>query len=121
MVRPLVRGRGDRTDSPRNGNVGRSLGGGVRSSGGGDSRVGHGRDARGRLWDDRGHAHAGSWPVLGTDEGLELGDFLARDVEVPLEVAAHLALHLVDLLKLEQFLSDDAPRLVRVGVVADDL
>lgn len=52
---------------------------------------------------------------------FELLQLLRRDVEDPLEVAAHLSLHLVDLAKGEHSLPDDAPRLVGVGIVAHDL
>jgi hypothetical protein len=51
-------------------------------------------------------------------EGLELGSL---DVKEPLEVRAHLALHLVDLLEGVEVLSNDAPRLVGVGIVANHL
>ena len=37
------------------------------------------------------------------------------------QIAAHLALHLVDLAEGEHALADDGPRLVGVGVVACDL
>jgi hypothetical protein len=59
--------------------------------------------------------------VLRPDAGLELDDLLTLNVEVPLEIAAHLSLHLVDLFEREHLLRDDTPRLVRVGVVTDDL
>ena len=39
--------------------------------------------------------------VVGSNSGLELSDVLALNVEVPLVVAAHLSLHLVDLLERE--------------------
>ena len=41
--------------------------------------------------------------------------------QVPLQVSTHLPLHLVHLLEGEHLLSDDAPTLVGVGVIADDL
>ena len=46
---------------------------------------------------------------------------IPRTHQVPLQVSAHLPLHLVHLLECEHLLSDDAPTLVRVGVIADDL
>lgn len=49
---------------------------------------------------------------------LELTHLLVPDVDIPLEVAEHLALHLVNLLEWEHILGDDGPRLVGVGVVA---
>lgn len=51
---------------------------------------------------------------------LEAIELRAIDVEDPLEVAAHFALHLVDLFERIEILAHDAPRLVRVSVVADD-
>jgi hypothetical protein len=68
-----------------------------------------------------GWVGAAIWAVFLLDalgERLELGGF---DVKEPLEVRAHLALHLVDLLERVEVLPDDAPRLVRVGIVADYL
>ena len=58
--------------------------------------------------------------MLGSDSSLELGDVFALDIQIPLEVAAHLSLHLVDLLERKHLLRDDRPRLVRVRVVTDD-
>ena len=59
--------------------------------------------------------------VVLADLGLELAELLGVNVEQPLQVAAHLALHLVYLAEGEHALADDGPGLVRVGVVADDL
>lgn len=42
-------------------------------------------------------------------------------LELPLEVRAHLALHLVGLAQREEVLADDGPGLIRVRVVTDDL
>jgi hypothetical protein len=67
-----------------------------------------------------GWAGAAVWAVFLLDalsEGFELWGF---DVEEPLEIRAHLALHLVCLLEGVEVLSDDAPRLVGVSVVTDD-
>jgi hypothetical protein len=64
---------------------------------------------------------AAIWAVLLLDalgKGFELWGL---DVEEPLEIGAHLALHLVYLLEGVEVLADDAPRLVGVSVVADDL
>jgi hypothetical protein len=47
-------------------------------------------------------------------------EVLRLDVEA-LEVVTHLALHLVDLVKVGDTLADNAPGLIGVGVVADDL
>jgi hypothetical protein len=57
----------------------------------------------------------------GGDLGGELVEDGAVDVELPVEVRAHLALYLVDLAEREHALADDGPGLVRVRVVADDL
>lgn len=57
-------------------------------------------------------------PVLLLDalgKRLELGSI---DMEDPLEVGAHLSLHLVDLFEGIEVLADDTPRLVAVGVIA---
>lgn len=42
-------------------------------------------------------------------------------MKYPLEVGAHLSLHLIYLLERVEALADDAPGLVRVGIVADHL
>ena len=51
-------------------------------------------------------------------EILKCGGF---DAKLPLEVGAHLPLHLVDLPEDVHTLTDDTPRLVGVSVIADDL
>jgi hypothetical protein len=51
-------------------------------------------------------------------------EFLERagfNIKLPFEVRAHFALHLVDLAKGEHALTDDAPGLVGVGIITDDL
>jgi hypothetical protein len=55
------------------------------------------------------------------NHGLELLQGTGLDIELPLEVRAHLPLHLVDLPKGEHTLTDDTPGLVGVGVIAYDL
>ena len=55
------------------------------------------------------------------DHRLELLERGGLDIELPLEVGTHLPFHLVDLPKSKHSLTDDAPGLVGVGVVADDL
>ena len=52
---------------------------------------------------------------------FELLERARLDVELPLQVGAHLALHLVDFPKGEHTLADYTPRLVGVCVIADDL
>lgn len=74
--------------------------------------AGNRRRGRSRDW--------GCRAVLLADHGLKVAEVLGLDIETPLEVAAHLALHLVDLAQGEHALADDAPRLVRVRVVANN-
>lgn len=62
--------------------------------------------------------------VLGKASGedvLEIQDLPVGNVGLPVEVAQHLAFHLVELLEREERLADDRPRVIRVGVVADHL
>lgn len=59
--------------------------------------------------------------MVRSDSRLELGNLLALHIEVPLKVAAHFPLHLVDLLEREHLLRHYAPRLVGVSVVTNDL
>ena len=51
-------------------------------------------------------------------EILKRGGF---NVKLPLQVRAHLALHLVNLPEGKHSLTDDTPGLVGVGVITDDL
>jgi hypothetical protein len=55
------------------------------------------------------------------DHRLEFLEGAGLNVQLPLKVGAHLPLHLVDLPQSEHTLTNDAPGLVRVGVIADDL
>lgn len=55
------------------------------------------------------------------DHLLEGGEYGIVYGELPVQIIAHLALHLVDLAQGEHALGDDAPGLVGVGVVAHDL
>ena len=55
------------------------------------------------------------------NHGLEFLECAGLDVELPLEVGTHLALHLIDLPKGEHALPDNAPGLVGIRVIADDL
>jgi hypothetical protein len=59
--------------------------------------------------------------VVCADAGRKLDNLVALDIDVPLEVGAHLPLHLVDLLEAKHLLCNYAPRMVRVCVIADDL
>lgn len=105
--------RGGRRSRNRGG-VGVRVVVGARLPGLGDSR----RPGNGG-WDSGGRGRRGA--VLLSDHRLEVAEIVRLDVEDPLEVPTHLALHLVDLAEGEHTLTDDAPGLVRVGVVADDL
>jgi hypothetical protein len=55
------------------------------------------------------------------NHGLELLERARLHVQLPLEVRTHLPLHLVDLPERKHPLTDDAPGLVGVGVIAYDL
>jgi hypothetical protein len=59
--------------------------------------------------------------VLRANTGCKVEKLIALDIEVPLEVSAHLSFHLVDLLEAKHLLCDDAPRIVRVRFIANDL
>jgi hypothetical protein len=61
------------------------------------------------------------WTALLLDTLGESLELRGLDMEEPLEVQAHLTLHLIYLIESAEVLSDDTPRLVGVGVVADDL
>jgi len=52
---------------------------------------------------------------------LEFLECAWLDIELPLKVGTHLALHLVDLPKGKHTLTDDTPRLVRIHVITYDL
>ena len=65
-----------------------------------------------------GGVGSGASKVL-ADHVLELLEGTRLNVQLPVEILAHLALHLVDLPELKHALADDRPGLVRVGVVAD--
>lgn len=58
---------------------------------------------------------------VGSQHAFKVAEVIRFDVELPVQVGAHLAFHLVDLAEGEHALANDAPRLVGVGVVADHL
>ena len=61
------------------------------------------------------------WPWASEILANHVFEFLegARfNIQLPIEILAHLAFHLVDLAELEHALADDRPGLVRVGVIA---
>jgi hypothetical protein len=100
----------------------RARGRGLRRRGDGD-RGGLGRDV-GRLarrHGDRDRVVRTRPGESGLEGELEIPERGRLDVEIPVEVGAHLALHLVDLAEGEHALADDAPGLVAVRVVADHL
>ena len=80
-----------------------------------------GWEKRGRGRNPSGGVRTGVRTVHLTDLVLKSLEFGAVDVQDPLQVAAHFALHLVDLLEGVKVLADDAPGFIRVRVVADDL
>ena len=87
--------------------------------------TGSGRRGVGRTRLLRDHVQGVGWvvtraPEIALDHGLKVGENDVVDGELPLEVRTHLALHLVDLAKVEHALSDDRPGLVAVSVAADD-
>jgi len=43
------------------------------------------------------------------------------DIELPLQVGAHLSFHLVDLPECELALANDTQRLVGISIITDDL
>ena len=55
------------------------------------------------------------------NHGLEFLERARLDIELPLQVRAHLALHLINLPEGKHSLTDNAPGLVGVGIIADDL
>ena len=65
-----------------------------------------------------GGVGSGASKVL-ADHVLELLEGTRLNVQLPVEILAHLVLHLVDLPELKHALAGDRPGLVRVGVIAD--
>lgn len=71
-----------------------------------------------RCWCRLREYHRRIWTWTGKielDSSLKVAQRRRIDVELPLQVGAHLPLHLVDLPKREHTLTDSAPRLVRVS------
>jgi len=67
-------------------------------------------------------SRVGTWTFeILPNHGLELLERAGLDVELPFEVGAHLAFHLVNLPKGKHTLTNDTPGLVRVSIIADDL
>jgi hypothetical protein len=55
------------------------------------------------------------------DHRFELLKSARFNVELPLQIGAHLSFHLVDLPESEHSLTNDTPGLVGISVIADDL
>ena len=53
--------------------------------------------------------------------GLKVAQRRGVDVELPLQVGAHLPFHLIDLPERKHALSNDTPRLVGTSAIIDDL
>jgi hypothetical protein len=63
----------------------------------------------------------GAWRAeIALDHRFEILEYGLVDSQLPLEITAHLAFHLIDLAQRKHALSNDAPGLVRVSVVAND-
>ena len=98
---------------------GGNRGGRISRGDGGEGVCGGGGEFRYCL-QNVGGVGTGASEVL-ADHVLELLESTRLNVQLPIEILAHLALHLVDLAEGKHALADDAPGLVGVGVVADDL
>ncbi len=55
------------------------------------------------------------------DMSLKVTQHQRIDAELPLQVRAHLPLHLVDLLKCECPLTNNTPQLVRISIITYNL
>ncbi len=55
------------------------------------------------------------------DMSLKVTQRRRIDAELPLQVRAHLLLHLVDLPKCERPLTNNTPRLVRISIITYNL
>jgi hypothetical protein len=67
-------------------------------------------------------SRVGTWTFeIPPNHGLEFLERAGLDVELPLQVGTHLALHLVNLPKGKHTLTNDAPGLVGISIIADDL
>ena len=78
------------------------------------------RRGLGRCWKNVGRVWSGPNEVF-LDHLFKIPQRYRIHIQLPLQVLAHLPLHLVDLAQLKHTLRDDTPRLIRVSVVADDL
>jgi len=75
---------------------------------------------RRRLRENHGWVRTGSGEIL-LDAMCKIAERGGIDVELPLQIGAHLTFHLVDLPECEHALANDAPRLVGISIVADNL
>lgn len=112
MLIPRGLGRGERSGAVRWARV-RALRAACASTDGGHRSIDADRDNL------RGLSDALRRKVL-ADFVFELCQLGRIEVELPLEVRTHLALHLVDLLERKHALADNTPALVAVCVVAND-
>lgn len=79
-----------------------------------------GERRRRRVREDHGGVRSGSGEIL-LNAMLKIAQRRGIDVELPLQVGAHLSFHLVDLPESKHALANDTPRLVGISVVADNL
>jgi len=79
-----------------------------------------GERCRHRLREDHEGVRSWSGEIL-LNAMLKIAQRRGIDVELPLQVGAHLSFHLVDLPESKHALANDTPRLVGISVVADDL
>lgn len=75
---------------------------------------------RRRLRENHGWIRPRSGEIM-LNASLKVAQRRGVDVELPLQVGAHLPFHLVDLPERKHALSNDAPRLVRIRIVTYDL
>jgi hypothetical protein len=67
-------------------------------------------------------SRVGTWTFeIPPNHGLEFLERAGLDVELPFQVGTHFALHLVNLPKGKHTLTNDAPGLVGISIIADDL
>ena len=74
----------------------------------------------GRLGEDDGEIRTGASEIA-AHLRLKVAQYGGVYVQLPLQVTTHLALHLVNLPQGEYTLANDAPRLVGVSIVANNL
>jgi len=75
---------------------------------------------RRRLRENHGWIRPRSGEIM-LNASLKVAQRRGVDVELPLQVGAHLSFHLIDLAERKHALSNDAPRLVGICIVTYDL